>query len=122
MRLYTYVATVAGYCMYVFINFLLASYTSSNIGSEFYLVIVKLFDKFLKITKLYCKMNFLYYLVYTYVPTINLIGNTIFVLIKNSHLRFFFNAVTCKSDMCLYNIAFYLDNCGLLKAKYYAFK
>ena len=56
------------------------------------------------------------YLVYTYVATIDI---PLFVQMKNSHLRFFFNAVTWKSDM---HIAFYLDNCGLLKAKYYAFK
>ena len=38
---------------------------------------------------------------------------------KNSHLRFSFNAVAYKSNMCLYiYVAFYLDNRGLLLAKY----
>ena len=62
-------------------------------------------------------MSFLYYLVYT----INLIGNTIFVQMKSSHLRFSFNAVTCKSGSCVFiylcTVAFYLDNHGLLVAK-----
>ena len=40
---------------------------------------------------------------------------------KNSHLRFSFNAVACKSGSCVFiylcTVAFYLDNHDLLVAK-----
>ena len=88
---------ILSWLMYLFIYYLATSYTGSNIGAEFYLVIyskvvwqifedhqIVLQDEFcILLPCLYHQFNCQYHF-----------------CANEEHLRFSFNAVTCKSGMC----------------------